>query len=225
MDRRRNYFMVLDTETTNTLIDPLVYDIGFIIADRQGNIYKRGSYIVSDLFNKSEYMESAYYAAKIPEYKIDIEKGNREVKTFFEIKMIVRDLVKKYHITDIYAYNAGYDRKALNKTERYLTKSKFRYFLPYGVNYYCIWNMACTTLFQQKRFRKVAKENCWYSDKGQTKTTAEIAYKYMTGNYSFSEEHKGLEDVMIEYDIMLKCLAQHKVMDKSIDTLCWKKVK
>ena len=35
---QKEYFMVLDTETANSVEQPLPYDIGYAICDRQGNV-------------------------------------------------------------------------------------------------------------------------------------------------------------------------------------------
>lgn len=47
IDKRKKYFITLDTETTNNNFesgfnDGLVYDLGFTITDKQGNIYEKG---------------------------------------------------------------------------------------------------------------------------------------------------------------------------------------
>jgi hypothetical protein len=36
--------------------------------------------------------------------------------------------------------------------------------------------------------------------------TAEVLYRYITGDNSFIESHTGLEDVTIEKEIFLKCM-------------------
>ena len=56
----------------------------------------------------------------------------------------------------------------------------------------------------------MALENKWFSPSGNYKTNAEIAYSYIICQKDFQEEHKGLDDVLIEYDILLKCFRQHK---------------
>ena len=38
IDKRKNYYMVLDTETANDFDDPIVYDIGASIIDKKGNV-------------------------------------------------------------------------------------------------------------------------------------------------------------------------------------------
>ena len=50
MDKRKKYYIVLDTETANEIPDQLVYDLGFVVTDKQGNIYERYSFIISDIF-------------------------------------------------------------------------------------------------------------------------------------------------------------------------------
>jgi hypothetical protein len=43
---------------------------------------------------------------------------------------------------------------------------------------------------------------------------AETIYRYISGNYDFKESHTGLEDVMIEKDILTYCFRKHKKMRK-----------
>jgi hypothetical protein len=46
--------------------------------------------------------------------------------------------------------------------------------------------------------------------------TAEILYKFISQDVSFVEEHKGLEDVDIERQILAYCKRQHKAMKKTL---------
>ena len=38
IDRRISYFLVFDTETANSLDNPLMYDLGFAIVDKRGKV-------------------------------------------------------------------------------------------------------------------------------------------------------------------------------------------
>ena len=51
--------IMIDTETTNSLDDPLCYDIGFAVVDILGNVYESHSFVVSDVFCDKELMQSA----------------------------------------------------------------------------------------------------------------------------------------------------------------------
>ena len=35
--------------------------------------------------------------------------------------------------------------------------------------------------------------------------TAEVLYRFLSGDNEFSEEHKGLDDVLIEKEILIEC--------------------
>ena len=38
MDKRKTYYLTIDTETANGFDDPIVYDLGCCIHDRKGNV-------------------------------------------------------------------------------------------------------------------------------------------------------------------------------------------
>ena len=52
-------YLVLDTETANSLDDPIVYDIGFAVIDATGHVYESHSYVIADFFLDKELMASA----------------------------------------------------------------------------------------------------------------------------------------------------------------------
>ena len=219
----KDYYLVLDVETANSTDDPLVYDLGFAVCDRKGNIYEAESYVVSDIFYKeTELMQTAYYHEKLPKYYKGIKEKAFKVINFYMAKKRIADLIEKYNIKAVCAYNASFDTKALNTTQRYLTNSKYRYFLPYGTEVYCIWHMACQVICTQKRYIKFCLDNGFVSESGNIKTNAETVFAYMTKNEKYEECHTGLQDVLIETQIMAKCFAQHKKMNKKINRLCWR---
>ena len=222
MGRKKEYFLVIDTETCNSIEEPIPYDIGYAICDREGNIYEERSFIVAEVFlDMKDVMQTAYYAEKIPKYWDDIKSGKRTMKTLFNIRKQVREDMKKYGVKKVGAYNAGFDRKALNNLMRYMTKSFCRWFFPFNTQYFCIWNMACQVLMARATYIKFAKTNGLQSEKGNLQTSAEACYKYLKNKLDFVEEHTGLEDVKIEVEIMAKCFATHKKLDTTINSRCW----
>ena len=221
--RTKEKFLVLDTETCNTIEQPLPYDIGYAICDRQGNIYLKRSFIVAEVFlDMRDVMQSAYYSEKIPMYWEDIKSGKRIVKNFHFIQEQIKLDIKKYKVKNIGAYNMGFDKKALNNLTRYITKSRHRYFFPYGMKYFCIWNMACQTILNTKTYIQFAQKNNLVSGCNNVLTSAESTYRFLTNNIDFSESHTGLEDVEIEIEIMARCYRTHKKMNTEINSGCWK---
>ena len=225
MSRRKEMFLVIDTETCNTVEQPLPYDIGFAICDRMGNIVEERSYVVAETFlDMKDTMKSAYFAEKIPNYWEDIKNGTREIKSIYKIRKEVKDLMSKYNVKKVGAYNMGFDKRALNNVMRYTTKSFCRWFFPFGTEFFCIWHLATQTLLQQKTFFKMAEKNDWFSEKGNLLTNAEVTYNYIKKMSDFKESHTGLEDIRIEIEIMAHCFRQHKKMNTNINTSCWRLV-
>lgn len=223
MSRKKNYFIVLDTETCNMVEQPLPYDLGWVVCDRYGNIYERRSYVIKEIFiGLKDVMASAYYSKKIPMYWEDIKAGKRVVANMWDIRRVMMDDMKKYNICSVGAYNMRFDTNALNNLIRYVTKSWKRYWFPYGTKTFCIWNMACTTILNRITYKKFALQNGFVSEKDNIITSAECAYRYVTNKVDFAESHTGLEDVEIEVAIMAYCYRQHKKMNKNINPSCWR---
>lgn len=219
MDKRKNYYLIVDTETANTrddnMNDPLVYDIGGAVVDKKGNVYETFSFINYDVFyGMRELMKSAYYSEKIPMYQTQIDNGGRKVVTYLTAKLYIKEICNKWNIKAIIAHNMYFDYKATNQTQRYLTKSKYRYFFPYGIELWDTQKMAHDTICKQKGYINWCKENGFMTKhkKPRPQEKAEVIYRYITGNIDFIESHTGLEDVMIEKEIFAHCIRQHKKM-------------
>ena len=226
IDKRKKYILMVDTETANTMCDDtgkldmsnvLVYDIGMAVIDKKGNIYEKYSFINSDIFyHEKDLMKSAYYAHKIPLYEKAILNGESEVANFYQIRKKMFELLDKYNITTVAAHNSRFDYNACNITQRYITKSKYRYFFPKGIEIWDTMKMANDTICKQTLYKEFCEEHGYKTANNQVRKTAEILYRYITQNVDFEEEHRGLQDVEIEAVILAHCIKQHKKMRKKL---------
>lgn len=225
MARQTEKYLVLDTETCNSVEEPIPYDIGWAICDRYGNVLIERSYLVAEVFlDMADVMESAYYAKKIPMYWDDVRNGKRTIKRMWDIRRQMQEDIKAYKVKKVCAYNMGFDKRALNNLVRYISKSFIRWWFPFGVEFVCIWHCACQVLLARKTYIDFAEKNGLVSEAGNIQTSAECAYKYITKNLEFSESHTGLEDVKIEIEILRECFRQKKKMSKKINQGCWRLV-
>ena len=224
MDKRINYKIVLDTETCPleqtdevTPWNMFVYDIGWAIVDKRGKVYKTQSFINADIFlDEKELMKSAYYSEKIPKYWEDIKSGIRQLRSFYNIKKHLLEDIAEYGVKEIYAHNMRFDYGTLQNTQRWLTKSKYRYFFPKGIEICDTLKMARQVLKDSKMYRVWCEQNGYITKNNQCRFSAEVLYRYITGNDDFIESHTGLEDVMIEKDILAYCYSRHKKMVRQL---------
>ena len=213
---KNDRFIVVDTETTNSIDDPLCYDVGFAVVDMFGNVYENYSFVVADIFLDKELMSYAYFADKIPQYWEDIKKGKRELKTFFNIKKAFADCVKRNNVKIILAHNARFDYRSLNLTQRYLTSSKYRYFFPFGVEIWDTLKMSRMVLNDVDEYGEFCYSNNYLTKRLCKRFTAEIIYRFITGNIDFEESHTGLEDVLIEKEIFVYCISIMPAIDGAL---------
>jgi len=226
MDKRINYRIVLDTETCpldkeQQKVVPwnmLAYDIGWAVVDKRGNVYRTRSFVNADVYlGEKSLMRSAYYANKIPQYEEDLRAGTRQLASMYTIRQTFLHDIEEFNVKQVYAHNMRFDYGSLNNTQRWITKSKFRYFFPKGVEICDTLRMARDVIACMPTYKQFCQENGYITARGAVRLTAEIIYRFISGDHAFMESHTGLEDVMIEKDILAYCFAKHKKMRR----LCW----
>ena len=209
-------YIVIDTETTNGFDDPMVYDCGWAVIDEEGRVLKARSYVIADVFCEKELMEDAFFADKIPQYVKDVADGVRKMAWLRNVKKVLRRDCKDFNVVAIMAHNMRFDYRTCTRTQRYMTKSADRWFYPYGVELWDTLRMARETFGHDDEYRSFCSENGYTMKNGSPRMTAEILYRYISGQNDFEEEHTGLADVLIEKEIFAKCMAQHKKMRKNV---------
>lgn len=227
MDKRISYKIVLDTETCPVDkdfkgVDPYnmwTYDCGWAVVDKRGTVYEARSFVNADIFlGEKELMKSAYYANKIPMYWERIKSGEAILTSFANIRKQLLEDMETYGVTEVFAHNMRFDYGTLNTTERWLTKSKYRYFFPYGTEICDTLKMAQDVLGKMPTYIRFCEKNGFMTNHKTPRPSfkAEVIYKFLTKNLDFVEEHTGLADVMIEKEILAYCYKQHKKMRKAL---------
>ena len=225
IDRRISYKIVLDTETCpiNKDLEEVLpsnmftYDCGWAVVDKRGKVYKTRSFINADIFlDEKDLMQSAYYANKIPQYWEDIKSGKRVLTSFYNIRKALLEDIAEYNVTEIFAHNMRFDYGTLNVTQRWETKSKYRYFFPKEIVICDTLKMSRDIIAKMPTFIKFCEDNNFLTKNGKPQLKAEIIYRFITKDINFVESHTGLEDVLIEKEILAYCYRQHKKMRKKL---------
>ena len=143
LDKRRKYYLVLDCETATlpyasqfdgadkqkiAIAKPLIYDLGWKIIDAVGRVYRRKSYLITEIFSVPQIFNTAYYASKRPLYIEKLQKGEIALVSWAQATAeMVRDIEET---SAVGAYNAMFDfKKAIIFTEEYINNL-------YSDNYY-----------------------------------------------------------------------------------------
>lgn len=227
IDKRKKYLIGIDTETCNALVNEkgnldlsqsFVYDVGWQVIDKKGNVYAERSFLVYEFFTDRNLMTSAYYAEKVPAYWEDVKQGKRILAKFKTIRKFFLNDAEKFNCKTVFAHNARFDYNALNNTLRLLTGSEKRFFFPKNMEIWDTLRMARDVLGNSPMYTAYCVKHGYLTKHKppQNRFTAEILYRYLSGNNDFIENHTGLEDVQIESLILVYCLKSHKKMKKAL---------
>jgi len=205
--KTKEIIMVLDTETSDLVGN--VYDVGYTIATKKGEILKTYNALVNEVFTDGKRMMGAFYARKMfSHYAPMLNDDLVKLESWETIIAQMNADCLEYGVTTIAAYNAGFDLRAMSNTHKQLGYSGK--VLDKAVKVLDIWQFACETKLSQKAYKKLAISRGWVSPRGNIKTGAEFAYRYTSQNADFVEDHTALSDAVIETQIMAACFAQKK---------------
>ena len=135
LDLRRKYYFVLDCETATmphahdydgevrkaiAIAKPLIYDLGWKLIDSKGNVYRRKSYLITEIFSVPSIFNTAYYSSKRPFYLDKLRKKEIELTSW---ENATAEMIKDMQSAEaVGAYNSMFDyKKAIAFTEEYIT--------------------------------------------------------------------------------------------------------
>jgi hypothetical protein len=161
-------------------------------------------------------MNSAYYKNKVPKYWEDIKAGRRKLANTYTIHKTFVDCINKYECKWITAHNTRFDYAVVNATQRWVSKSKYRYFIPKDVEIWDTMKMARDVILKMPTYRTFCENHNLLTKNGRLSASAENLYRFIIKDPNFIESHTGLEDVQIERQILWYCLRQKKKMRKKL---------
>ena len=209
---KKEKFIVLDVEGMGGVCP---YNVGYIVADRYGTIYKERSFallenVAVNIYECNRIQQAIEMTARnIQEILADFKNSyfKRKYKTVSNSdfkKKLIKD-IEKYKVKKIYAYNVSFDKKSLQNLFGDDFDTVFE-----GIEFIDIIPIILHTKLLTKKYCNFCIENGFITEKGNIMTKAEIVYRYLFNDLTFVEEHTGLSDCRIEYKILLKAFQTHK---------------
>ena len=169
--------IVFDTETTS-LEKPFCYNIGYDIMDTDsGLLIVRRDFVVEQIWHNLPLFSTAYYAEKRSLY-VSAMKGRRATldKWGYIMRIIARD-IKDYDIKSAYAYNSPFDEKVLDyNNDWYKTINPFDTVPIYDIRGYAVRFLV------DDAYKLFCEQHSYFTDTGNYSTTAEVVYRYLSGN-------------------------------------------
>ena len=222
MGRKKESYLILDTETGGDFGKPLIYDFGYVIMNRDGERLTEYQSCVNEIITKPDLMMSAFYAKKIFSFYIPrFADGTLNLDFWVHILNRLEDDIVKYNVNTICAYNAKFDFRALKTTNELLG---FGDFFDKPIRVLCLWESACELIMNNRNYKKVARDLGWVTDKGNIRTSAEMAFRYVQHDFDFVESHTALEDARIESILLADMFKKKKKLPFNFSGRTWQLV-
>lgn len=211
---RAEKFIVLDVEGYSTARP---YNIGYLIGDKYGHIYlKRSFALPACIWENIVAMVNCKQAEEMT--KVNVEEilqdvENKKTKRKYNhvscetFRHTFQADIQNFKIKKLFAYNVSFDKSALS---RLLTPIVLQ---SLNLEFCDIISGIVQTRLQSVKYIDFCNTHGFITQKGNVQTKAEIVYKYLTGALDFTEEHTGLADCEIEYQILLTALRSRKKID------------
>lgn len=221
-DKRRTTALVLDVETSlSESNEKVLFDIGWTISEVQNEeMVIHRSFLVEEIFLNMDIMKRAHYFNKYPKYIKALASGLINLAPWGEIIRTLNEDIIKFNVKHLYAYNAGFDKTSITTTNRFINPLNE---LVYDMR--CLWSAMTTTHLDTKKYILTAVANRWYNPTtGNIFTGAEYAYRFISQDFEFVEDHTGLEDSIIETKLLWEVNKSNKKKQWDINPQTWKVV-
>jgi hypothetical protein len=220
---KRQYFAVLDTETT---LNDTVMDFAIVVCDRHGKIYNSCSVLVREFYdpmtlfhdkNNTGFWSNANLERRRANYQNMLDSGTRMLASVTAINNWINKCIGTYDPI-LTAYNLAFDANKCANSGIVLDSFTSRF---------CLWQAAVGNICRSKKYKRFVLDNHRFNnatDKGNMtfKTDAETVAGFVTGNL-ITEPHTALEDAR-DFEIpILQKIVRSKGWRDRIEPYDWKK--
>lgn len=204
--RKTLRYMVVDTETATlpfaneiangdpekkkkiAIARPLVYDIGWTITNRKGEILDSKQYLIAETFAVPAVFNTAYYAEKRPLYIEMMEQGKVTIKPWRDVmKIFIADLET---VDAVGAYNSMFDfKKAIPFTELYINKLYSANYMGWELIQRKLCEKIATTKYQKDEEKEFDGKNFTFRGKNYPLFDLwGLATKHLLNNPTYKKE-------------------------------------
>lgn len=200
LKKLKGTILLLDVETTNET-KTIVELSGKIVNNNLISILTF-SYIIKETWDDKDLMSGIYATKdKVNEWTNNIRLGRSQVVSAKQLTTTLDNLVKKYNVKVISAYNLKFDLNAMIET--------FKHYNVYFNNMrnlqkLDLWLYA-GEIFLKAKYVNYCVDRNYLTEKGNCITNAETVYRYISNDDTFIETHVAIDDVNIELEILRVC--------------------
>lgn len=197
-------FAIIDTETLGGAAQAHcpTYHCAGIAFTKRVEISRINIVVIGNLL-----LDTAFYGKTKKDYYRDLLRDPATVICYTEdeAKAIFSEWLTANEVSCACAHNSGFD---FNKT--------FVAECVEGLEFIDTWQAFFETIGKYAKFNKFCCENGFVTKSGNIQMTAEVCYRFISGEVEFVEEHTALADCEIEMQILRAVWATHRKFTRNV---------
>ena len=203
---KKKVYCVIDTETVGTG-NSLVYDFGISIVKKRELPLVEKRWLIKETMQIPNIEKLPFgWMAKNPIF------AGFPITPFFIVRREFYQMLEKFEVDSITAYNLTFDKRVLENTSRWLNNgSKF---FPDKISLFCLMNAVSNSIYQQKQYQNMAIRQGWLTPTGKISKKAEHIFQFVSRNFQYIHTHTALEDVASEVEILQEVFRQKKKINR-----------
>ena len=191
-------FAIIDTETLGGAAQTFcpTYHCAGIATTKRGEVDRIDIVVIGNL-----QLDNAFYGKFKKDYYRDLLRNPATVICYNEdeAKEVFSNWLTANNVSCACAHNSGFD---FNKT--------FVAECVEGLEFIDTWQAFFDTIGKYAKYNKFCCENGFVTKSGNIQMTAEVCYRFISGNVDFVEEHTALSDCEIEAEILRAVWNTHR---------------
>lgn len=197
-------FAIIDTETLGGAAQAHcpIYHCAGIAFTKKEEVSRINIVVIGNLL-----LDTAFYGKTKKEYYKNLLRDPATVICYTEDEAseIFSAWLTENNVGCACAHNSGFD---FNKT--------FVADCIEGLEFIDTWQAFFETIGKYRKYNKFCCENGFVTKSGNIQMTAEICYRFISGDLSFIEEHTALADCEIEAEILRAVWNTHRKFTRNV---------
>lgn len=208
--KKVNGIFLTDVETCNK--QRIIMEWSFVEVNGFMAKVKEECYIIKEVWENEKYRNSEFAINKLAHWQEMLDTGKAKLISIYKLYDRVNKLITERNLTLFSAFNVNFDFKAIEKTYHRFGIDKRKDYQESNkiatLKKWCLWEYS-KKIYKTKPYIQWALANDKVTDKKNIKSNAETIYQFLTENQHFQETHFGIEDLQIEYTILMSSIYQN----------------
>lgn len=210
--KKINSIFFTDVETSNT--KRIIMEWSYFILNKFLAPKEQKCFIIKEVWENEEYRNGEFAIGKIEHWQEMLDNGTAKLISIYDLYWLINRTIEEQGIEFFSAFNLCFDFDAIEKTYHRFGIDKRKNYKEENkilqLKKFCIWKYA-EKIYCTKEYIKWAEHNKKFTKTGKISSSAESIYQYLTENEFFTETHFGIEDLQVEYTILMASMYQNTI--------------